>query len=784
LIAEKAAVRTTLWNIFYHFFLDDASLDVLLDQCQKLRDYSIDLDTWNACEYSRFVEVGNRFTLDELHRHWAWYAETKSHSASQKKQLRNDFETGMNKIYKEKLGFSDMTASRSAGPLFMHAMETSIEATRGFWKTGTTFTRQRDIDCAAQVNPTFAYATGGEGFVAHYGTNPLGAFHLAPAFAETEVGSPPPLDEVYRTLRSQFESWCSAFHACISSATIKVKLRFLAGDVLATCQTFQLASVSADASVLPRASLWRTSLSILDGPGYVAGDAPLMFDIIDTSNLCDHIGMINVLVATAPLLKQTPVSTLYTETLLSSGEDPMVAFTESLCGDPTTMSLLLDLTPTSYLAGYKTDSNTHEVVSLQLRGAHDSKQYHEHVAWKIPSQLILENATVAHPATTEPAPLVSLLFDVYHKMFAHENFNDLFHSRLSVSSLKSRETIHYCRRSFALLVAYLMHQIDTDWEQVLDKLVDLVYNDSQLLMGMNNFQDLLTQLHVLGIRSEPNFLEGNPLLFKDKSISRFRDWSSVPPIVCIAFGIPRAKLNVFEEEDSPPTPALAVEIGGPSHSNHFASIETMFGTLSFTGNGESAFGVISEDPLGKRGESPLLVAVCVPAWMLLHDPAHTVVRLVVVSTPMTSPLMNKLGLQMAVYETSLVDATKVFIMKERPSVSAENRASLPYWPPVREAAGGVITLTLDGPKVTSMTRKALIDEKRGKEALALKDTPVTTRQAAACAIELSIGSVHRQTLTFPFSVNGSKTKLRVARQSSWVEVRVFYLLPIPQSDAF
>ena len=46
------------------------------------------------------------------------------------------------------------------------------------------------------------------------------------------------------------------------------------------------------------------------------GDAPLSFNVIDTSNLLDHVGSVNLLVAAIPLLEHNLSATLYTEALV------------------------------------------------------------------------------------------------------------------------------------------------------------------------------------------------------------------------------------------------------------------------------------------------------------------------------------------------------------------------------------------------------------------------------------------------------------------------------------
>jgi hypothetical protein len=76
--------------------------------------------------------------------------------------------------------------------------------------------------------------------------------------------------------------------------------------------------------------------------------APLKFNVIDTSNLGDHVGVLNLLSATSPLLRSDVSSTLYTESLVRREKDHRAYVDSLLCGDFATMSLLLELSPIEY----------------------------------------------------------------------------------------------------------------------------------------------------------------------------------------------------------------------------------------------------------------------------------------------------------------------------------------------------------------------------------------------------------------------------------------------------
>lgn len=103
------------------------------------------------------------------------------------------------------------------------------------------------------------------------------------------------------------------------------------------------------------------------------------FDIVDTSNLLDHVGILNVLPAVVPLIRRNTSSVMYTESLLRASLDPVSSLSSMLCSDVKTMSLLLGVAPTPYLTGVSADSYIPEIagcVNGQLR---------LRVPWRVPA---------------------------------------------------------------------------------------------------------------------------------------------------------------------------------------------------------------------------------------------------------------------------------------------------------------------------------------------------------------------------------------------------------------
>lgn len=749
----------------------------MLSQCRKLAQLSADLETWNASEYSSFLRVTSRLTLSELNRLWTLYAATGSFTTSQEKQYKQTFVAGLRRIANSHKDSFIMTGARSAGPFYLSAYRLSAEAHGRFWETGVTFEQQKDIDSATFVNPTFAYATQGEGFVAHYGTCPLPAFHLAPALAPLDSSRPgassQTIFDLFHDARRQFHTWCNAARSCITRSPGRVVLRFIIGDVLSVCHTLKEHALHGRPTAYERLNAWNASLLVLDEGNDKACPAPRLFNVIDTSNLVDHIGMLNILLATVPLLSRDPSATLLTETLLSSGEDAIKSFTERFCGDPNTVFALLDLVPSGYLSGFTTHSNSHETVVYAANPTKtQAAQYHERIVWKLLS--LVSNDRPASVLALDPIRLAGLLHNIYLQMFAHENPANLL-KRLTVAGIRDISRVHYCRRTFALMVQHLMHRVAVDWSRVLDAFFTIVCEDSSLLVGMNYYQELLCQLHMLGIHTEDSWVPGSPFLLMNKDIGRFSQWKIMPPVVCVVLSVPLSKVKILDELEGVSTPPLSVGVDGITFCNSFTYFQTTFGTVSLTGEHENTRVTIMQDPKGKYGASPFVVAFWAPTWMLCHAPLATSVSLGLVSTPATSFLWSKLGPQMHLYTAPLMDANKVHIVGEPPIVDSDLEVDMTISnhnkPPQHNISSSFPVVALDQSSKRMVTVTQRIEFAGSVVALALSrpETKVQAAKTGNFGVELSIGDEFKQTIRFPLIVDNSAPRLRVARKSSWVE---------------
>ena len=111
-----------------------------------------------------------------------------------------------------------------------------------------------------------------------------------------------------------------------------------------------------------------------------------MFDVIHTAQLSDRVGLLNVLPATIPLLRQQPFSTLFTECKILAAEDPVDTLDALLFADATTFTLLLGLAPVAHLTGFGIDSVGIEAYynKYTQKGRKGTRELRMLIPWKWP----------------------------------------------------------------------------------------------------------------------------------------------------------------------------------------------------------------------------------------------------------------------------------------------------------------------------------------------------------------------------------------------------------------
>ncbi|EGN93494.1 hypothetical protein SERLA73DRAFT_115908 [Serpula lacrymans var. lacrymans S7.3] len=784
LLANGGALERVdqIWDIFYHFYLDDSTSSLLVDQSQKLVKLSKDLSTWESSEYGTFLRMCTDRTLSDLRGYWSSYASTGTFTHEKQIRMRKAFSESIRSAGDGTLlgGGYNFTGGRSAGPMSAYILRVVADQFRRYWKTGTT---SSDAESLTHVNPTFVYSSKGDRFLVHYGTDPLLSFHLAEAYTNMRDTPKPTesvtVEDVVSVARAQFRRWCTSFVNVLRAGDPRplVTVRFFVGDALSFCRALRCCNITRTTVTPIYNAPWSVSRLELNDNDYGANalsPAPTEFNVIETSNIMDHVGLLNVLIAASPLLIPSTSSTLLTEALLSSGNDPFTGILKRVCADLPTLSLLIGLIPSTFISRFTTQSNMHEILSAHVS---QSPQFHERLSWKsaaggdtIAAQCDID---ISRATTFSPEQLAKILFDIYLKMFSEENVNILF--QLAVSENKINNIIHYNRRTFAELVAVIKERIHMDWTQVMEMFHDLVARDHTLVTGLNYYQDLCCQLHLLGVysadtlRVEGDFL--SPQKVKQSAI--FRGWKSVPPSVCIVLEVPSSSLApIATALDKTGTPMLHCEIRGSTFQNAFSCIQATYGAVAVSGSGEDRRIVITEDHAGGT-TAPLVVSFWAPSWILMLESTIRVGFGVRPTPASTVSLTQKLGLDLMIYTTKVTDDQHVHVVTERPNLDGEVTKEAAVLNKAKSRCSRSphrVAVTMDRAcsEIENLTVRIDITDPAAQSALS-KGSGVTVEQVTPCAVQVCIEN-YNHVISFPLPVNAGKSKVRVARKSKYVEV--------------
>ena len=487
-------------------FLDNQSLELLHIQTKKLYPLSASIQSWHSSKYGRLLRICDQGTLLRVRRVWNSY-DSSDLSGDDEASYNKRFESGIQTARDMQAQYfghgMNITGFCSAAPISIPSLKDLPELFQHFWKHGINGKDRGSISKSRFPNPMFAGSLE-DASILHYGTDPLLGFHLATAYASLTSDSPlkssgnPDLHNVVAAARLQFRKWSASFR---KDAQKNLTIRFFAGDALAFCHTLQHMHTTGDRS---QSNWYRDQYHlealILDDEDYASsGNAPLLFNVIDTSNLLDHVGPINILMTASPLLENSISATLYTKALVKKQEDLKALVDGILCGHFPTLSILFGLMPIEYWTNSTATSNVEEHFFdkiIRTIGDKDSNtgQMHSRLTWK---RLVAESTAV--PVIRFDGPeLAHILYQFYLKMFQNEDMMQLF-SKIDLQTIQNSSVLHYHRGSLASFLCFVKKRMVVDWNESMNVFISLIENNSTLLMSRNYMQELYPQLHLLDL---------------------------------------------------------------------------------------------------------------------------------------------------------------------------------------------------------------------------------------------------------------------------------------------
>lgn len=783
---EKTISSRYAWDAYYHLFLDEGVTRVLEDHINELLALSASLDEWRNSTFGRNFHFSDAVTFESVREIWSKYAEALTDKDSER--YRSKFATALkrSKEYKDATSGSGPLAywgARAAAPFGIQTMmdeelKTILDA---WWAVGTT---DSPSEKAKFPNPLFAVSLS-DNSIFHHGSIPILGFHLAAAKAHLSESSPLKLpgptekssfnSNLNATARLQFSEWTREFAELASGDLV---IRFIAADAFALCHTLQHHISTGQTS----ANFYQRQLSpkrlALDFVEYSTGGAPRIFDVIDTSNLSDHFGALNLLVSAGPLMKDVHWATLFTETMGNAPDTNDFKFEDILCGCTKTVSMLLGMSPVEYWTNAATTSNVDEYL-LDVTIAKRAPAIRWTFMWKLDTHLSGQMSRTR--LRVKENDLSTLIHQVYQGMFANENPMAL----LSLSKERQLETVRrqtypkYHRGSLVAFMKRLLQVLDTNAKVVCEQVLDKIAADSTLIFGSNFRQSLSLEISRQGLYSE-DWLTKQVRRGPDAGL--FATWPDIPEGVYLTTVVPKSLWK------SVYSAAIANRIGftvegsltcsqGGWH-NLFADVQVVFGSLEPSGErGSAAFSVlVKEDKLGWAGESPMIATFYVPTAALQLDPNNTRVCLCVqngIQNMTALKFREELGQELRISDAGLEDQGSVYITKTPPNQHGSHLyGSLCPAEVNTTGSSSYYLANLDSSgRVASVTGHLDVLSTKSKDILADKAAVVDVRQISPFIFEVILGDRDAvDKLHFPIPIIRQGSKTRIARTSAYIEI--------------
>ncbi|KAL8706540.1 MAG: hypothetical protein Q9201_000413 [Fulgogasparrea decipioides] len=798
---EGECPKRSIWNIFYHMCLPRQDLTIIHEHVKELLHASSTPEGWLSSTYGAHIRFLNETTLNSVRDCWSQYAAFEDLTSPESIALEQDARAAISANLGKILRYPQRNvafAIRSAGTRSSNALETLSDAFKAYWKTGVVGGNEADTKLLGNrgkgwLNPLFLVSLAPRrNFAVHWASDPLNSFYLAEAFDRQE----PSLEDVVKTAKWQFDSWCYTLVKTLREGRIKITLH--CGDAVSFCHGINRDGMQKSASLgAPplRIAPWKLKqLTIADTGAY---SIQASFDVIDSSNLADTVGLLNILPAVTPLLRSKSSSVLYTENLRIAAEGMSHALNDMLCSDVTTMSLLVGLCPIAHLVTITTDSFDIGIWR-QL-----SRCCRMRIPWKMPKFMDMGNVgrSVAHSQplrklTFDAVELGDYLLAVYLKMFSNEREDQMMLSPNTMPGMGMMlrpvlaQPSLYNRFSFAALIGLAQASISTDWAQCLDYFFDKVRANRSLKIGPNSLQELELSLDLYGISEEPALnmsqlsLAVGDISATSRCLLRVLFQESMPPsVVHVVLVVPRKALHILTEHSPNEigNPGLHLTISDyiESSTYSFFAIQCFFGRLQAD---QDAINVcnVEEDTVGWAGSADLIVTCAVPAYIFLRGEAKDIrVALVVNPSPSTLHHFARLGAFPVMFECGLQNNDRLRLFRKAPGLMKDLHEQIRGSSITSTEATGDSCETYSVSVHLDSTRKArtfrfhvdAAEKSQDDHNLASK-ADIVVRQCSPCTMLFQFGPTEPQALVFPLPVDGSNPITKVGKDSRWFEVIV------------
>ena len=465
-----------MWTIFHDFYIDhnSSAMDDIFFQCEKLIKHAETMESWANGPWGNIFRMVNIETLHKVRDLWLKYismyhSPDKDVLADVDRQVKAYTRQVVREYYGRDGNVDEHqkvpSLTNSFGILAARSIHCAQAYMSNYWTTGITPGDDSDLDSPI-LNPLFHYTSvAGDKFVLDHTMAPLAIYHLWNSVAdqdESEVAFPANspdslknkadfhLKKAIASAKAQFIDWCKAFRKFVKSEG-KMVIRFAVANPISFCMGLQQQTATTLPKVVNFSNPWSGKSLEFDTDS--RNVVPSTFNVIDSAQLVDRVGGVNVLIATVPLLHSSPESSIYTESAKIPWTDELNLLNRLLCSEPTFMCNLLGVAPLAYLTGTSTRALLQDFPILFDFSGKQPSPLLTSIVWKVPTS---GDSKVTDPmkVSFDDNNISSLLLNIYDSMFANPNENT-----------DSKEFCdQYTHAGFAALLAFVKRRVYVDWE--------------------------------------------------------------------------------------------------------------------------------------------------------------------------------------------------------------------------------------------------------------------------------------------------------------------------------
>ncbi|KAJ1303013.1 hypothetical protein OPQ81_011214 [Rhizoctonia solani] len=215
-----------IWNMYYHFKIDESTSALLTTHSRKLADASASLDSWSQSSHYSFIKIVDQNTLDEVHEFWTKYATFTDIPVETLREIESKQKNMTNTVINQLGPNHNTRVARSTTLVWEKSTVKVSDEFKRFWRTGST---NKPCDNEDKLNHTWVYSSRNDKFSVYPGSFPK-AYHLVEAFIPDKREPNRNLSSCLDKAREQFKAGCESFRASVCAG--KITLRFYTGDPL------------------------------------------------------------------------------------------------------------------------------------------------------------------------------------------------------------------------------------------------------------------------------------------------------------------------------------------------------------------------------------------------------------------------------------------------------------------------------------------------------------------------------------------------------------------------